>query len=187
MKKPVLIPHPAYKPEWPGVFEAYSRAWVGKHYWRVKHTLGTETDALQECALVWAKCAGAYTGKVDNPAWFMGLYKSALARHWHTLSTKDSQSPERHAADHPLTTPEEREAMFGHSPDGPCGMLAAAIAGASQEVRDVLDLLATAPVEVLGIVFAGETDVDHTRRLRRWLGWPPGHGNVLAELRDILT
>jgi hypothetical protein len=186
MQKPVLKPRPSYIPSWPGVFEAYSRQFVHAHFWRVRHTLHTEADAIQECALVWAKCAAAYTGKVDNGAWFMALYKSSLARHWHSLSSKDSASPEAHRLDLPFTTTEDQDALFGASPDGPCGLLAAQVAGASQEVRDVLCLLATAPSEMLCMLFAGDTDLDINRRLSRWLGWCRTK-DVLGELRDILT
>jgi hypothetical protein len=56
---------------------------------------------------------------------------------------------------------------------------------ASSELKQVFSILATAPTELLDIVFADGTDETINRRLCRWLGFTSGT-NVVAELRNFL-
>jgi hypothetical protein len=178
MQKPVLKPQPAgYVPAWTGVFETWSRAWVSKHFWRVQHMLPDEQDALQECALVWSKCARAYTGKVDNPAWFMALFKTSVARHWITLSNRDSEAPER------FTIEQEPEDFLALQAEHSAGPLAAALAGASAELRQFIVLIASSPAEMLGMLLEPGPDAEMGRRIRRLTGI---YGDLIGELRGIL-
>jgi len=71
----------SFTPQW-RIVERYAQRWAATKHWRVKLICDDVDDALGECMFVYAKCARIYTGKVDNPAWFMALYKRALANYW---------------------------------------------------------------------------------------------------------
>lgn len=71
-----------YEPRWDDGMARYAKRWVARHHHRVRPLCPEREDALQECLVVFAKCARLYAGKIDNPAWFMAVYKTALARYW---------------------------------------------------------------------------------------------------------
>lgn len=163
---------------WGGAFEAYARGFVARNFWRVRHLLLSEEDARQECAIVFLRCQRAYRGDADNPRHMMALYKTALAREWHTLSTKDSQR--RSALE------EARSYDLPDQIDHCAGFLAAALASHGEEMRDLLSLLANAPSEVLGLIFLDDDLAGINRRLKRFLGIKDRSRDLMSELRDAL-
>ena len=183
------IARPVYKRPMPrfewkdSPFEGYARKYVKKHFWRVKAVLFTEEDALQQAALVFARCRNAYEGKVDNPAWFMSLFKIALVNEWHSLAVADSAT-----------------VRCSEMPDGydetvqPDGPLAAAVAGASNELRTFLRVLGNAPAEFLDILLnypadhadAGEADSIYNQRIKRLIGISGSSADIVSEVRAIL-
>ncbi len=86
-------------PAWGGPFEKWARNYVNKNHWRAAHVFGSEEDSLQECAAVFARCLRTYQGKVDNPAWFMSLFKISVINEWNTVSIKDAHQREMYDAD----------------------------------------------------------------------------------------
>lgn len=172
---------------WGGAFEGYARGFVRRNFWRVRELLGTEEDALQECALIFVRCKNLYEGKVDNDAWFMSLYKRALALEWITMSGKDSRIRS-------VPVPEDAQGI-----DHNVGELSAAIAGGSAELKRLFSVLANAPSEFLSLMFnkaelvmsdnpsiAQEASVKLNRRLRRLLGIKNASADIVSEMRAIL-
>lgn len=168
---------PTLHVQWPGVFEIYARKWVVRQGWRVAHTVGDRDDALQECALVFAKCHKRYRYVVDNPAWFMSLYKVALLNHWNTLAVRDGRARAMAVPDVIETT------------DPAQGPLLAALHGASDELQQVLCMIANAPAELMGILFGNPCDTITNRRLRRWsgIGKVEQGACLVSELRNLLS
>src|SRR5882757_8206440 len=83
-------PQPAfYRPKWRGAFEGYARNFVARNFWRVRHVMLSEEDALQECACIFARCVKTYRVTVTEPRHFMALYKTAIARDFHTHALAD--------------------------------------------------------------------------------------------------
>lgn len=173
--------------DWGGAFEGYARGYVRRNFWRVRELCGSEEDALQECALIFVRCKNLYEGKVNNPAWFMALYKKALAMEWITMSAKDSRL-------RAIPLPEPAAGI-----DHNLGMLSAAISGGSAELQKFFSVLAGAPAEFLGLMFnkaelvlsedqavAQEASSRLNRRIKRLLGISNASTDILSEMRAIL-
>ncbi len=164
---------------WEGPFEKWSRSWVRRNFWRVRHIFLTEEDALQECALIFVRCVRLYQLRIDNPAWLMSLFKTAVANDWITFSIKDRRgrdTQESVNADLPQTTTDFNE-----------GPLYAALANASSELKQVLTVIAGAPNELLELMFKNDnaTLEKVNCRLCRLSGISAKH-DVVAELRNLL-
>lgn len=163
--------------KWEGPFEGWARKWVQRNFWRVRAVVGSEEDAMQECALVFARCVARYGTTVNNPAHMMALFKISVAREFHTLSSQDSAHREHLKSD-------VREEVDVNE-----GPLLAAIAEASAEARLVLHTVATAPSEFLALLLdnsAGSSDEALNRRFRRLLRISSAR-DIVAELRAILS
>lgn len=186
--------------EWGGVFEQWARRWVARNQWRVAHTVGGREDCMQECALIFTRCHNRYADKVDNPAWFMALFKVAVSNTWILLSKRDSRA-RRVKAELEARAPRIKGATLrgpgsgtelAHAPidehmaaynDGP---LLAALREGSDELRCVLETIANAPAEALSIMFGGKNAKANNIRLRRFCQLP-GRPEVLSELRELLS
>lgn len=184
-----------WHPHWKGsVFERYARVVTSRNKWRVKRYLNGEfEDGLQECAMVFARCVNYYDNtKVDNPAWFMALYKTALHHHWANLATKDS-----HLTDGEHSAGYEKFAFQNQVSynDGP---LAVAWAERSDEVKRAVALIINAPDELLTWLLSPSTarpkhasanNVHSARsidaRMRNVFHLRPGT-TVMTELAQIL-
>lgn len=168
-----------YKPVWDAVFEGWSRRFVGRNHWRVAAILDPD-EATQECALVFARCARHYTGKVDNPAWFMSLYKVAVSNHFNNLALSNERAMRAAAAAETLPRPSSE---FG---DGP---LLTALGEASVELRQVLVLaLVTAPQELARLMLGGPRGdpAAWSRALCRWARLPVVRNDLIRELKKLL-
>lgn len=123
----------------------------------------SEEDLLQDAYLIYRKVTSRYD--VDNLAWLMSLFSTALRNHIYDYARKHRLM---HEADPALRFRESGTASDGE------GLFAAAIAQLSVEARDVLVVVLNAPVEVLV-----STGCD--RWIRTVLGSDPGNINVLLE------
>ena len=171
-----------YVPEWSGVFEAWSRTWVARNGWRIAHS-HTDEDALQECALIFVRCAQqyatAYGGPVDNPKWLMSLYKSAVANTFATMAVRDRQRREIHSSTSIDTLTEQ--ALEGES------TLYVMLSGASEELKQVLIVMSKAPSEFLNLMLKEGKDVVWSRRMLRLAGIANTNANIVGELRSLLS
>ena len=158
-------------------------------------------DSLQEAALVFARCRDRYTSQqawdqctwdhmmlgtskirpVDNPAWFMSIYKRALSNEFHYYAEhcrlqREAQGEYAHE-DH------ERQGDVDHN----LGGLALLLAGASEELREVLRVVAAAPGELLELLLEPGDDEGWSRRLARLCRISNPSSGVVAELRQLLS
>ena len=166
---------------WEGPFENWARAYVKKNFWRVRTSMGSEADALQECGVVFARCINRYAASVDNPAWMMSLFKMSVANEFHSIAVKDGQlrqsrDPERlaqHASMLPTST-------VNHGP------LLVRWAQASAELQQVIKVIADAPAELLEMMFANNDKLQTNRRLRRLCGIK-ANVDLLGEMHELLS
>ena len=172
MKKPPIVK--MLQVSWAGPFENYSRKFVRQNMWRVTAVYGSEEDALQEAALIYAKCVRTYEMRVDNPAWFMGLYKVALINAFNSSAIKDGKIRN-------LIPPPEVETVEHET-----GSVYASLCQASDELQTVLALIAKAPAEMLGILLDPADSHTMSRRLVRWAGVKTRR-NLVDELRELLA
>jgi hypothetical protein len=151
-------------PAWSGVFELYSKNWVRKHFWRVKHCIPTQEDALQECGVVFARCVRSYVKarRVNNHAWFMSLYQRALANQWNSFSVKDSQRRElllNFVSQYDLfeegSNEEHRTAEALDAASTNWGPMLGQLRSSAGELFGVLSTLANAPNDTLAALFSG--------------------------------
>jgi hypothetical protein len=128
---------------------------------------------MQSCALDWVDCRNRYALQVNNPAWFMSLYKKTVFSTFNTNSIKDYRM--RNLQLDPEDTTEYQ-----------AGPALALLTGASKELKAVLSMLADAPAEALACMFDAKTETSQNRLLLR-LAQLPVSRNVVAELRELLT
>lgn len=173
-RRVISFPDP---PKWKGVFENWAKAWVHRHYWKVRSFFGSREDALAECACIFSRCLYHYGEYVDNHKWFMALFKTAVSRDWIDFARKDSRM--RTA---PAFAPMEQVDYNA----GPLIVKLSQIA----EVKQALRTLAEAPPEVIAFIFseAGGARENAARvniRLKRWSGIS-GRMNVLEQVKQLL-
>ena len=81
MSKTKKIP---FRPIWPGPIEGHAVN-TARYYYGHLHAWHEFDDLLQEAYIVFIKCKRAYAGTVDNPAWFMALFRNSLRNRFSTL------------------------------------------------------------------------------------------------------
>jgi hypothetical protein len=146
-------------------------------------------DALQQCGVVFARCLRLYNrrsaqsgwGRVDNAAWFMALFKRALANEFNTLSRNIGRS---HRAE--LEAAAEMRQRPGTRVERNPGPL---LAGLSDELRQVLRVLAVAPSEFLQMLLREPDDESWAQRLYQFCSRYPNSspeflGMLLREQDD---
>lgn len=182
---------PPVQIEWSGVFEGYARNYVSRNLWRVSAYLGDRDDALQQCALTFYECKARYQNHVDNPAWFMALYKRALMMDFADISRKDFR-----LRDTPMPLADEPV-------DFNAGPLISSINQCSDDIKELLVAIFDSPAQLLSLVFgdydankegkraAAREQEERTKlnsRIRHLLGISASADrDLVAELRDALS
>jgi hypothetical protein len=178
--------------QWPGVYENWSKAWVRENFWRVEHAFGSRNDALQQCAVVFAKCLKLYSQTVDNEAWFMALFKRAIIHHWLHHAKR---ATERRPLMLPAGTRSKVASRYNGEPLEPLiepesGAVVEIWESASPELRVGLKLLAEAGPSAIAVILDGEDDRYHSDVVlnRRWQRFAHIHSdrNIVTELRALL-
>jgi len=144
---------------------------VYKNFWRVREKFGTQEDAIQECIVIFLKCADRYAGTVDNARWFMSLYTQSVHNAWVNAAKASTKSGGSVSFDAATTLV---EALYPQAADA---TLATSIAECGAEVADAFMTIVNAPGE-----FA-EFFVGKHRANYRINGVEPAHINTI---RDIL-
>jgi hypothetical protein len=182
---------PTLQVEWPGVFENWSHAWVQRNYWKVREHFPTREDAMAHCALIWTRCLRRYEYSVDNPAWFMSLFQRAVANDWTTYAAKSTHQRGLIVDQQRFARGREEEDESWADRVGPTedsqGYLLTLLGEASEELKQVLKMLANAPAESLEILFSPASPEALNRTWKRWAKIQAPSKDVVAELRSLLT
>lgn len=132
---------------------SWTASYVKKNLWKVASARGDFDDLMQDCWIVFHRCRTKYSGIVDNPAWFMSLYKRAIACEFIDMA-KDATN-NRHeivmsnvgALNEDGTTSFDLGEVVGELSNE--GEMRVMIRQAPSEVRAVLAIMLNAPLEVL--------------------------------------
>ena len=131
-------------PQWKGTFERYAWRFAAANHWRVSLVCDDLEDCVAECSVIFCKLCQIYGDTVDNPKWFMALYKQALGRYFVSLARihKRRAAALEAAQDARSIAPAYEEPVH----------LSAKLAGASRELRQVLEVIAMAPADLLDML-----------------------------------
>lgn len=150
-------------------------------------------DCIQQCGVVFARCVRVYhrrepsprmgkqpvdkgRGKVNNAAWFMSIYKRALVNEFNMLATRVGRS--YRAENEFVIQSMNRSEGWDYNP----GLLLASL---SSELREVLQVLAGAPTELLEMLLHEQRDEIWSRRLCRLCRISTPNETIVTELRDL--
>jgi hypothetical protein len=140
-----IITARSYNPQWDGFIEGYVTNYLHQNYWRVQHYMEYE-DVVQEARVVFYRVKNKY-GKLEHPKHFMALFKTSWVREFTDLANAATKVSE---ASYEMGNTEQDEFM-----DVLCGdlendgMLSIMMQQAPEEVKKVLKLFLTTPVEAL--------------------------------------
>jgi len=169
-----------FEPEWQGVFENWTRAYMRVHHWKVEDFF-TLDEAVQECAVNFSWCLRKTTsrgGRIDNAKWFMRYYQRSVGT-W-LITQANKQTGRR----------EKTQAYFEPPPEETveqAGPLVAALKRASPQLQTVLKVILSTPSEFfLDLLLRPGPDHIWSRRLCRLCGVPVNE-NIIDELRRLLT
>lgn len=141
-------PRIPFQPRWEPEIKGYALRTVATWYPRLKKA-HEFSDLMQEAWIVFALCSRCYQGKVDNPRWFMALYKTSLLNRMKTIRDGAPRySLEEVPESDQLTVPDD-------------SMIAAAVRELPKELLEVLALCA------LGL--GGRTTMQSRRELQSFL------------------
>lgn len=161
-----------FEPKFEGEIEGYVANFLHVNHWRVASTVLWQ-DCEQEAYVVFLRCKRKY--KVDNPAHFMSLFKTAWFNCFTDLSNENTAHREmfdwiEDAVAMPLECAGETEND---------GYLATLIRQAPRDVTLVLNLFLNAPQEMLDIALSGWVNGDKrskskgSKKINRLLGLSP--------------
>ena len=160
---------------WGGAYERYARAWVERNHWRIKHYIGGKDDALQECAIIFCRCAAIYKGKVSEPKHMMSLFKIALVNDFNTFAKRDTQQRDL------ILEPEIEESFEVR-------LAKAALTRGSDEAISVVNAILSAPEHLISLVFCNGEQAGLNRRIKRFFkGISASEHDIAAELKDLLN
>ena len=167
-------------PKWEGPIIGWTYKFIGRNFWKVKkYFVGDMADAMREAYLVFLHCRNYYGKKNIAPAHFMSLYKTALYRKFINFALLDYN----------LRYSENREILnnvIHHTKmdfnDGP---LLVQLGECSLELQHVLSIIATAPPEILQILFKHTSINEMNRRIKRWCNVGHSRRNIIRELHKL--
>lgn len=140
-----------YTPQWKGFIEGFVVNFLNKNCWRVAPHMEYQ-DCMQEAQYTFLRLKNKY-GNLDRPQHFMALFRTTWTHEFDDLATlaakyrlEISESQMEDDYDSVVTT------LHGDSDND--GVLAIMIEQAPSEVKLVLQLFITAPVEVLDMFSA---------------------------------
>jgi len=131
-------------PEFEGsVFQRWAYNWILKNRWRVTQYIGDHDDCMAQSALVYIKCSQRYGRTIYSAKHFMYLYQLYLRMEFNTYALKDGQ--QREAINKFKGRQIEVHAVCE-------GDLNIKLSKASEELKQVLNILFSAPVEILEVL-----------------------------------
>jgi|ERR1019366_4799806 hypothetical protein len=138
-----------YTPQWKGFVEGFVTNFLKKNYWRVQSHMEYD-DVMQEAYVKFLYLKRKY-GALDTPQHFMALYKISWVNDFHELSTLASKH-RLEVCEHQLLDEDSDyfnmiESVVGDTNND--GELSVMIEQAPSDVKLVLQLMLTAPVEAL--------------------------------------
>lgn len=133
-----------YEPQWPGLFENYAKKYAAANHWRVKHLCDEVEDTAQQCAVVFVWCSKHH--QATNDAQFMQFFKHVLFTAFVDLARINKSHARLRELSVPYDPFMDNRADYSHGP------LAAALAEATTELQQAMEVIGTAPRELLELL-----------------------------------
>lgn len=129
-----------YRLQFKGPVEGFLVNTIRKNAWRVERVMGKK-DLYQDGVLIFCLLRRRYQGVVDNPRWFMSLYKTSLHNHIHDVSKVQTKLLQQHSLpDDMLDAEGEDESLFHVD-------ALTLFDRAPTEIREIVRLFMDAPTE----------------------------------------
>lgn len=169
-----------YTPRYDGPIEGFVVNFIRKNIWRVPSYL-TEEDLMQESHLLFWKLKTLYT-QVDNPKWFMTLYKTAFSNRINDLSNRKSKSVDECLESDMGEDVEIAERHSGGSNEGYFHVLLDQV---PQDVRTALNFLDSCHERVYEQL-KGDVNLSNSL-LCSWMGLDPKKVNIFAKTKSYFS
>lgn len=140
-----------YRPKWTGTFEAFTKNYVRKDFWRFNHLNQEFEDIISEAYCIFLKCKKAYP-IIDTPQHFMALYKTALHNRFYDLAMESTYHKDVCYVEdiYHVDDSDERVHILDKEHSEPFGSdLGLLLRKAPQEIKDVLKVVFEAPAELV--------------------------------------
>lgn len=153
-----------YKPEFKGPIQGWAINYIRINFWRIEATMTFE-DARQEAYLVFMRCVKKCPS-CEEPQQFMALFKRAFVNEMNDMASNDT----KHRAQAVSQDADQPGSLEND------GYLAILIREAPSEVKAVLNLFLSAPIELLDMALGssklkdGRRTVNRSKRICRMLG-----------------
>ena len=169
-------------PDWnkDSPYYQWANNFVWRNEWRVQHLFGCDKeDMMGECALMWIQCCRRYGDTINSPQQMMYLYKLWVTGQFHDFATKDTKERTTQAL------LEVREEL------GEISELNIKMAKSSCELKQVLDIIQNAPVEIMDVI---KKDLKQCtvkqlfRRVSQYCGFGEEKADqLISELQKVLS
>ena len=174
-----------YRPQFKGAIEGYLVNFLRRNYWKVEASMTCE-DVMQEAFIVFLRVSRKYED-VTEAKHFMSLFKTAWSNQFTNLAVADSELREFPCLSQVgAEDQEEQEGVYEAAGELDCGgAVLIALEQAPSEVKEVIRLLVSAPVELLEMIHAawrgsGKHVGTGNNLINRALGRPHGTDSINA-------
>lgn len=178
-----------FTPTFAGPIEGYVHNFLKRNYWRVRRSMEYE-DCLQEARLLFEELKLRYPS-VDQPQWFMSLFKTSWYHHFSDLATSDT-SIRTAVKEADISTDDGTPSSVVADALGEtdnAGYTLVLIKQAPEDIRRFFSLLLNAPTEMLEMVTLSSgkrNERQVSEMLCKMLGLSAGT-NILQKVRDYLA
>jgi hypothetical protein len=180
-----------YRQRFKGSVEGFVVNFVAKNIWRVSKLVDRE-ELMQDARTLFYECYDRYIllGNVDNPAWFMSLYKTSFINHFNAISNKVSKLKLVNNFSE-LSTDEKEFSLEENSYDVDynLGELMVKIIEAPPQIKEVLSALLDTPLEEMLLIEKnwkekGKRKLDGNDFICTLIGIDPTENDMVKEVKD---
>ncbi|ATI19274.1 hypothetical protein KF4_061 [Vibrio phage vB_VpaS_KF4] len=180
-----------WKPKFHGEVEGYVMNWVRNNHWKVNQQLPDVEDVKQEAYLIFLYVADKYPN-IDNPRWFMDMFKRTFGCRMIDCSRKQIRHKEHFTETDVLLSEGEESLSLTEMMVGDLETSAIAeklMEEADGEVKQVLRTLLNMPAEVFTMVeeawtSRGKRKVLGNQMLCALLGKDPNKTDLVKKVED---
>lgn len=188
----------SFRPEWKGPIEGFVVNTIKRNFWRLKKSYQFE-DLFQEAYLLFLELEKRYSGKVDNPRWFMSLYSRSLINRITDFANETTKLQAETALSEavPKTNGKEKIAKEDARDMIPGelrneGELISLLDSAPGEIASVLNVLLGAPTEFLELLTASwrvqrRKNECGNKFLCALVGYNPKHIDIESQIKEYLS
>lgn len=178
-----------FVPVYEGPIAGFVKNYLRKHFWRVDRFREMD-DVIQDSYELFLILKNRYQDKVDNPAWFMALYRVSFVNFITNMSYKNSRSHAEVYQGSLSLNLEDVEVIDFFSIMGDLennGYSRVLLRQAPSEVKSVINLMLNCPTEMFEAVrdsFFSKKDHAGNEVLCKMLGKDPSKWNLISMVKN---